>query len=73
MFAFVLMYFAVAIWSLIDRTHHASAATILLLPIMTFSRLYSILRPPTKPGERIDWNDAKPIHSEHWGESSMHS
>ena len=69
----ILAYLAIAFWSLWEHTYHANAATILLLPIMTISRLQTILRPPRATAPPIDWREVKPIQSDHWGGSSLHS
>jgi hypothetical protein len=65
-----LMVVAAAVFSLTfhTRTNAGSFVYILLLPLQTATRLRQMLTPSLGSKDSlIDWQNFKPIRSEHWG------
>jgi len=57
------------------RTSHAGAlyTYVLLFPVQIVTRIRQLVAPrPHSGGALIDWQNFKPIQSEHWGQPPVH-
>lgn len=54
-------------------TGHVALLYILLYPVQTAARIRQLMTPKvTSTGGLKDWQNFKPIHSDHWGEQPLH-